>query len=466
MSTSQRSRVEPNGGGTMPPRTAAGASRAAQSERLVVADGMLSPARPLHPELRARFEPRFGHDFSRVRIYSGPQAASAAERLHARAYTLDEAIVWGARDAVPDRQNSHHLLAHELAHVVQQRRSHGQLRASSPSGEVEADANRAAQQATEGRRACPQLAAAPDSPLKQDIDDPALRGRSVLTLGNRHGAGRRLSSTEWILQGFATDSDELTEAHERILASIAQELNENGLGYQGFVTIWGRADSRATEEHNRALGQRRADRVRARLAALVTSPETAAQIRAYSLGESFNERQGDVSEYRQVSVTISRGSYVMSQSPASPSVRTPASPRIDVPGLFRPNLVLPPQLPLLPTRPTLPPDFWVLNSPHPVPRDLLNELSRAITGPLGREQIAGLAAHIASGLGFDETQTRHKLDDALINGGEAALREALRALIQAIVGPPVSPSSNQYGPALQEMPTPPIIQTPPIPLPF
>ena len=81
-----------------------------------------SPGQALSAELRALYEPRFGHDFSRVRIHSGGRAASVAEGLHARAYTLHEAIVWGGRDPLPGAGASQQLLAHELAHVVQQRR--------------------------------------------------------------------------------------------------------------------------------------------------------------------------------------------------------------------------------------------------------------------------------------------------------------------------------------------------------
>ena len=75
---------------------------------------------PLDAATRAYMEPRFGHDFSQVRIHADEQAASAAESVGARAYALGGDIVFGAREYAPDTASGRHLLAHELAHVVQQ----------------------------------------------------------------------------------------------------------------------------------------------------------------------------------------------------------------------------------------------------------------------------------------------------------------------------------------------------------
>jgi hypothetical protein len=70
--------------------------------------------RPLPASERAFFEPRFGRDFSNVRLHSGPAAGELARSVHARAFTLGSSIVLGAGET--GRQ----LLAHELTHVVQQ----------------------------------------------------------------------------------------------------------------------------------------------------------------------------------------------------------------------------------------------------------------------------------------------------------------------------------------------------------
>jgi hypothetical protein len=77
-----------------------------------------SDGEPLPASDRAFFEPRFGHDFSRVRIHAGPAADDLAHSVDARAFTLGQSIVFGAGQYPPTR----HLLAHEMSHVVQQER--------------------------------------------------------------------------------------------------------------------------------------------------------------------------------------------------------------------------------------------------------------------------------------------------------------------------------------------------------
>jgi hypothetical protein len=76
---------------------------------------------PLSPGVRSYFEPRFGHDFSRVRVHTDGAAASAADGIRAQAYTLGRDIVFASGAYSPDTSAGRHLLAHELTHVVQQR---------------------------------------------------------------------------------------------------------------------------------------------------------------------------------------------------------------------------------------------------------------------------------------------------------------------------------------------------------
>jgi Domain of unknown function (DUF4157) len=75
---------------------------------------------PLAPELRGFFEPRIGHDFSRVRVHAGGAAANAARALRARAYTIGPDIAFAPGEYAPETANGRRLLAHELVHVAQQ----------------------------------------------------------------------------------------------------------------------------------------------------------------------------------------------------------------------------------------------------------------------------------------------------------------------------------------------------------
>ncbi|MEP7309651.1 MAG: DUF4157 domain-containing protein [Acidobacteriota bacterium] len=91
---------------------------------------------PLSAQLRSYFEPRFGHDFGRVRIHADGLAAEGARAVRARAYALGTDIVFGSAQYAPGTVHGKRLLAHELAHVVQQRNAlvhHTVLRASDDS---------------------------------------------------------------------------------------------------------------------------------------------------------------------------------------------------------------------------------------------------------------------------------------------------------------------------------------------
>lgn len=69
---------------------------------------------------REFFEPRFGKDLSHVRVHYNSRAADAADAVNAHAYTTGQDIVFGAGQYVPHVNAGNELLAHELAHVVQQ----------------------------------------------------------------------------------------------------------------------------------------------------------------------------------------------------------------------------------------------------------------------------------------------------------------------------------------------------------
>jgi hypothetical protein len=76
--------------------------------------------RPLDPATRAFMEPRFGHDFRHVRVHTGPQAVEAAQAVRAHAFTIGPNMAFGHGQYAPETTAGRRLLAHELAHVVQQ----------------------------------------------------------------------------------------------------------------------------------------------------------------------------------------------------------------------------------------------------------------------------------------------------------------------------------------------------------
>jgi len=75
---------------------------------------------PLDPATRSFFEPRFGHDFSHVRVHSNGIASETARAVNAKAFTLGNDVVFGSGEYHPESREGKSLLGHELAHVLQQ----------------------------------------------------------------------------------------------------------------------------------------------------------------------------------------------------------------------------------------------------------------------------------------------------------------------------------------------------------
>jgi uncharacterized protein DUF4157 len=99
--------------------------------------------KPLDPSTRSTMESRFGHDFSRVRVHTDTEAANRARAVQARAYTIGSDIVFSSGEYAPATKAGRMLVAHELAHVVQQRKATidpGRVEPKDSPAEREADA--------------------------------------------------------------------------------------------------------------------------------------------------------------------------------------------------------------------------------------------------------------------------------------------------------------------------------------
>jgi len=86
----------------------------------IVHDVLRAPGQPLDAATRAFMEPRFGHDFSGVRVHADLRAAESAQAVNALAYTVGRDVVFGAGQYAPTTNAGRRLMAHELTHVVQQ----------------------------------------------------------------------------------------------------------------------------------------------------------------------------------------------------------------------------------------------------------------------------------------------------------------------------------------------------------
>lgn len=83
----------------------------------------IGDGQPLPGSVRSYFEPRFGYDFSQIRVHTNNRANDLAKTINAKAFTIGKDVVFGAGCYENDKSRGIRLLAHELAHVMQQRHS-------------------------------------------------------------------------------------------------------------------------------------------------------------------------------------------------------------------------------------------------------------------------------------------------------------------------------------------------------
>ncbi|TNE57316.1 MAG: DUF4157 domain-containing protein [Bacteroidetes bacterium] len=79
-----------------------------------------SGGQPLAADVRSYMEPRFGADFSQVRIHNDQEAAGLSNQLSARAFTYQNNIFFSRDQYKPETSEGKQLLAHELTHTIQQ----------------------------------------------------------------------------------------------------------------------------------------------------------------------------------------------------------------------------------------------------------------------------------------------------------------------------------------------------------
>ncbi|MEE8295823.1 MAG: DUF4157 domain-containing protein, partial [Sphingomonadales bacterium] len=82
--------------------------------------GLRGGGAPLAKSTKAFFEPRFGQDFSKVRLHTDAKAADMADSIRAKAFTLGNDIAFAKGAFNPESKSGKQLLAHELTHTVQQ----------------------------------------------------------------------------------------------------------------------------------------------------------------------------------------------------------------------------------------------------------------------------------------------------------------------------------------------------------
>jgi hypothetical protein len=165
----------------------------------------------LPPALQQKFEASLGADLNGVRVHTGDTSVAAAESVGARAYTLGNDIHFNAGEYAPESREGQHLLAHEVAHTVQQSggvssAAQFKLDVSQPEDHHEREADRAADAMIRGERAnvgvANKLSRKVMRKNKDQINDTNLRGMAE---GGAYDA--REASDVKEVQGLGTVGD-------------------------------------------------------------------------------------------------------------------------------------------------------------------------------------------------------------------------------------------------------------------
>jgi hypothetical protein len=180
----------------------------------VVHDVLRSSGEPLAAETRAFMEPRFGQDFNQVRIHTDEKAEESARVLNALAYTVGDEVVVGAGQYAPSTNQGKRLLAHELAHVVQQRGGEVRhtLEVGSADGPLERQADAAAETVLRGET-LPTAQAAPLAIQRQDGAD------------EYDTPPDQESEADWVHDGWATPPVEAPDAIGELSDTQAAEAD-------------------------------------------------------------------------------------------------------------------------------------------------------------------------------------------------------------------------------------------------
>jgi outer membrane protein OmpA-like peptidoglycan-associated protein len=220
----------------------------------IVNDVLQSPGQPLDSSSRALMEPRFGQDFSNVRVHADSQAAQSATDVNALAYTVGRDVVFGPGQYAPQSEAGKRLLAHELTHVVQQA-----SRSIGPDAETRAE--HSARLAVRGETVPPSAAgSAPVSLQKAGKDDAPLAPGTASSAGAPATATPPATgSAEPPVDEFEFDKSTIPPQHLDHLNGLRTKLIN---APAATVVLTGHTDTVGTEKYNKDLGLKRAEAVR------------------------------------------------------------------------------------------------------------------------------------------------------------------------------------------------------------
>ena len=270
----------------------------------IVHEVLRSPGRSLDPQVQSFMEPRFGHDFSRVRVHTDVRAAESAKAMNALAYTVGQDVVFGPGQYVPGTVEGKRLLAHELTHTMQQgiqSPNISGLKLAAANDAPEQEARRAENQFVAGNSSS-RIGVAPVQTSVQRACGPKEIGEVSGCIG-RGGDVSDFGSTGEDLFLFQVDCDLFQPGEKARLEEYAREI-----GPEEIVAIDGFASEEGMPEFNERLSCARAHAAASVLFAAGVQPS---QVEIYMHGAT----PGILGVRRSVVITV---------IPAVPAGPTPA----------------------------------------------------------------------------------------------------------------------------------------------
>ncbi|MGQ4401304.1 DUF4157 domain-containing protein [Streptomyces hayashii] len=170
-----------------------------------VQHGLHTPGEALEAPVRTAMESRFAVDFSRIRVHADAMAADSARAMSAKAYTFGHHIAFARGQYAPGTAAGRRLLAHELAHAVQQSRgTAGQAPGSVAGPALEQAAEAAAHEAVlPGRTPLKVAGAAASGVMRQPDTNSPLRLPAEVVEMPWVGKGENVESSQL---GYLRDS--------------------------------------------------------------------------------------------------------------------------------------------------------------------------------------------------------------------------------------------------------------------
>lgn len=372
---------------------ATGQDMAGQAAPAEVQEVVSSAGQPLDRATRGSMEARFGHDFGNVRVHTDGKAAESARQINALAYTTGSDIVFGAGRFNPASSSGQRLLAHELTHVVQQT---GRGAAIAGGGMV--------QRQTPG-----------STDLREDAS-PLLASALGSTVVDKFALG----SPKIPVDG----EDSLRYAAKQILFFLKKYPSST-------VHIAGHTDTVDTETRNLALGQERADAVKAFLEKQGVPPEI---MTTESKGESepVKPTKNGVAEPLNRRVNVFFRTQKSGISLGTGTLKVPSAPVKEEPK--KPILTVPPDIFDRPPGPPFrPPSLW----------DEMEENQRKIdsfkpppTKSIGDVVIDGIMDKVAKPIIEKLPKSWQRTADELVRKGlEKGTEKACEAAIDASGAP-------------------------------